>query len=124
LSVTSWRPRGNGIGSSNCRFQPVVLREAMRALLCDMGNVDQVLHLGRKSVIAKRKFALLLRLAFLEGANRAKTIFTDNPPSRAWVFSEPITLSQRRRAEGEWDYGLCLVRLGQRRAGLNRIEMD
>jgi len=31
---------------------------------------------------AKRKFALLLRLAFLEGANRARTIFTNSPPSR------------------------------------------
>jgi hypothetical protein len=40
---------------------------------------------------AKRKFALLLRLAFLEGANRANTIFFRNPPSRVWVFSERIT---------------------------------
>jgi hypothetical protein len=40
---------------------------------------------------AKRKFALLLRLAFLEGANRANTIFADCPPSRVWVFSERIT---------------------------------
>lgn len=40
---------------------------------------------------ARRKFALLLRLAFLEGANRAKTIFTDCPPARVWVFSERIT---------------------------------
>jgi len=40
---------------------------------------------------ARRKFALLLRLAFLEGANRAKTIFAKNPPSRVWVFSERIT---------------------------------
>lgn len=40
---------------------------------------------------AKRKFALLLRLAFLEGANRANTIFARNPPSRVWVFSEQIT---------------------------------
>jgi hypothetical protein len=40
---------------------------------------------------AKRKFALLLRLAFLEGANRANTIFTRCPPSRVWVFSERIT---------------------------------
>jgi hypothetical protein len=40
---------------------------------------------------ARRKFALLLRLAFLEGANRAKTIFSRNPPSRVWVFSERIT---------------------------------
>lgn len=40
---------------------------------------------------ASRKFALLLRLAFLEGANRQRTIFTDSPPSRVWVFSERIT---------------------------------
>ncbi|WP_319533255.1 hypothetical protein [uncultured Cohaesibacter sp.] len=41
--------------------------------------------------LATRKFALLLRLAFLEGSNRAKTIFTQVPPSRVWVFSERIT---------------------------------
>ena len=40
---------------------------------------------------SKRKFALLLRLAFLEGANRAKNIFSKIPPSRVWVFSERIT---------------------------------
>lgn len=38
-----------------------------------------------------RKFALLLRLAFLEGANRQRTVFTDSPPARIWVFSERIT---------------------------------
>jgi hypothetical protein len=41
--------------------------------------------------LAKKKFALLLRLAFLEGANRARTIFALTPPSRVWVFSERIT---------------------------------
>lgn len=40
---------------------------------------------------ADQKFALLLRLAFLEGAKRARTIFHVNPPSRVWVFSERIT---------------------------------
>lgn len=40
---------------------------------------------------ARQKFALLLRLAFLEGANRANTIFSKCPPSRVWVFSERIT---------------------------------
>ena len=40
---------------------------------------------------AERKFALLLRLAFLEGANRANTIFAKTPPNRVWVFSERIT---------------------------------
>ena len=38
-----------------------------------------------------RKFAFLLRLAFLEGANRQRTIFSQSPPSRIWVFSERIT---------------------------------
>jgi len=40
---------------------------------------------------AQEKVALLLRLAFLEGANRAKTIFYTTPPSRVLVFSERIT---------------------------------
>jgi hypothetical protein len=40
---------------------------------------------------ADQKFALLLRLAFLEGANRANTIFAKTPPSRVWIFSERIT---------------------------------
>lgn len=38
-----------------------------------------------------KKFALLLRLAFLEGVERANTIFSSTPPSRVWVFSERIT---------------------------------
>lgn len=41
--------------------------------------------------LARRKSALLLRLAFLEGSARAKTIFKHTPPSRVWVFSERIT---------------------------------
>jgi hypothetical protein len=35
---------------------------------------------------------LLLRLAFLEGASRANTIFSKIPPARVWVFGERITL--------------------------------
>lgn len=41
--------------------------------------------------LAEQKFALLLRLAFLEGANRANRIFSRMPPARVWVFSERIT---------------------------------
>jgi hypothetical protein len=40
---------------------------------------------------ASRKLCLLLRLAFLEGANRQRTIFSNTPPARVWVFSERIT---------------------------------
>lgn len=41
---------------------------------------------------AEGKFAFLLRLAFLEGARRARSIFLKHPPSRVWVFSERITM--------------------------------
>jgi hypothetical protein len=41
---------------------------------------------------SRKKLALLLRLAFLEGANRQREIFSKNPPSRVWIFSERITL--------------------------------
>lgn len=40
---------------------------------------------------SRRKVALLLRLAFVEGANRRRTIFAKTPPTRIWVFSERIT---------------------------------
>ena len=46
---------------------------------------------ARGVTLARRKVAMLLRLAFLEGANRANTIFAKIPPSRVWVFSERIT---------------------------------
>jgi hypothetical protein len=48
--------------------------------------------------LARKKFALLLRLAFLEGANRASTIFLKSPPSRVWVFSERITFYMKDAA--------------------------
>lgn len=40
---------------------------------------------------ATKKLALLLRLAFLEGAGRQHSIFNKNPPATVWVFSERIT---------------------------------
>jgi hypothetical protein len=50
--------------------------------------------------LADRKFALLLRLAFLEGGNRQKTIFSRIPPSRVWVFSERITFYMNGATKG------------------------
>jgi hypothetical protein len=52
-------------------------------------SAEEFVNIGVKS--ARRKFALLLRLAFLEGANRTNTIFAKYPPNRVWVFSERIT---------------------------------
>jgi hypothetical protein len=56
---------------------------------------------------SKHKFALLLRLAFLEGANRANTIFSKAPPSRVLVFSERITfypIGAKRKGTGTTAY--------------------
>ena len=49
---------------------------------------------------AEYKFALLLRLAFLEGANRANAIFHRTPPARVWVFSERITFYMKGATQG------------------------
>lgn len=50
---------------------------------------EDFVHGGLRS--AKRKVALLLRLAFLEGAKRQHNIFSNFAPARVWVFSERIT---------------------------------
>lgn len=50
---------------------------------------EQFVHSGLRN--AEKKFALLLRLAFLEGAGRQRSIFSESAPSRVWVFSERIT---------------------------------
>ncbi|WP_111429350.1 hypothetical protein [Rhodobacteraceae bacterium DSL-40] len=56
---------------------------------------------------AEKKFALLLRLAFLEGAKRQKSIFSISPPTRVWVFSERITfypMNAERKGSGTTAY--------------------
>lgn len=66
---------------------------------------EHFVHQGVRS--SHKKFALLLRLAFLEGANRARTVFKDYPPSRVWVFSERITfypLNAERKGSGTTAY--------------------
>lgn len=52
-------------------------------------SAEEFVHVGLRS--AERKFALLLRLAFLESAGRQKNIFSVCPPKTVWVFSERIT---------------------------------
>lgn len=42
---------------------------------------------------ATGKVAMLLRLAFLEGVSRHRTLFKVNPPSRVWAFSERVTFA-------------------------------
>lgn len=50
---------------------------------------EEFVHTALKA--ADKKFAFLLRLAFLEGGRRQHSIFRTSPPSKVWVFSERIT---------------------------------
>lgn len=68
--------------SSNMRAKNIVTNPPFH-------SAESFIKKGLSSI--DNKFALLLRLAFLEGKNRANTIFLTNPPSRVWVFSERIT---------------------------------
>lgn len=66
---------------------------------------EDFVRVGVKS--ARNKFALLLRLAFLEGAGRQHSIFNISPPARVWVFSERITFYPRnmeRKGSGTTAY--------------------
>jgi len=52
-------------------------------------SAESFAHKARS--LTSRKFAFLLRLAFLESISRATNIFSEFPPSRVWIFSERIT---------------------------------
>jgi len=79
--------RGYGEGgidfvSSNKKFDNIITNPPFH-------SAEQFVSSGIRN--ASKKFALLLRLAFLESARRQTEIFNLNPPARVWVFSERIT---------------------------------
>lgn len=45
--------------------------------------------------IARRKVAMLMRLAWLEGEHRRRVLFDPLPPARVWVFSRRLTIVRR-----------------------------
>lgn len=78
-----------GYGESGCDFLKQKNKSANIITNPPYNAAEGFVRAGLE--LAQNKFALLLRLAFLEGANRANTIFRSTPPSRVWVFSERIT---------------------------------
>ena len=78
-----------GYGESNIDFLHVNRSTANIITNPPYNAAEGFVQSGLQS--ANNKFALLLRLAFLEGKKRQQTIFTKSPPSRVWVFSERIT---------------------------------
>jgi len=96
IIATDLYPRGHGQAghdflAATCRVPNIVTNPPYNA-------AEAFVAQGLK--LAEQKLALLLRLAFLEGTNRARTIFAPTPPSRVWVFSERITfyMSGARRS--------------------------
>lgn len=88
-SVRSSDLHNRGFGDAGVDFLSATQRADNIVTNPPYNSAEGFVHTGTK--LAQRKFALLLRLAFLEGANRANTIFSHVPPSRVWVFSERIT---------------------------------
>lgn len=89
LSVISSDLYDHGYGEAGHDFLTTDRRAANIITNPPYYNAEHFVAKGIKQ--AEEKFALLLRLAFLEGANRARTVFHSCPPSRVWVFSERIT---------------------------------
>lgn len=88
-SVRSSDLYDRGFGEAGVDF--TVSREQADNIVTNPPYNSAESFVGSGIKLARKKFALLLRLAFLEGANRANTIFRECPPSRVWVFSERIT---------------------------------
>ncbi len=88
-AVTSSDLFDRGYGEAGVDFLTTARRASNIVTNPPYNAAEGFVHAGLKA--ADRKLALLLRLAFLEGANRQRTIFTEAPPSRVWVFSERIT---------------------------------
>lgn len=88
-SVRSSDLYDRGFGESGVDFTAASRRVRNIVTNPPFNSAEDFVHAGLRN--ATGKFALLLRLAFLEGASRQKSIFAQKPPSRVWVFSERIT---------------------------------
>jgi hypothetical protein len=88
-SVISTDLYDRGYGEGGVDFLDTARRHANIVTNPPYNAAEGFVHTGLAA--AQRKFALLLRLAFLEGGNRQRTIFDCAPPARVWVFSERIT---------------------------------
>lgn len=87
-----------GFGESGLDFNVATTRADNIVTNPPYNSAEGFVRSGVK--LARKKFALLLRLAFLEGANRQRTIFKESPPSRVWVFSERITFYPAGAVQG------------------------
>lgn len=87
-----------GYGESGVDFPRQSRRVANIVTNPPYNSAEEFVHSGLAQ--CTHKLALLLRLAFLEGINRRRTIFAIRPPSRVWVFSERITFYPAGMARG------------------------
>lgn len=94
LEMTSQEVRSTdlyerGYGESGIDFRTSEEKSSNIVTNPPFNAAEEFVHSGLRN--ATSKFALLLRLAFLEGAGRQHSIFQKKPPSRVRVFSERIT---------------------------------
>lgn len=94
-----------GFGESNVDFLASDCRHDYIVTNPPFHSAEDFVH--KAMVSAEKKFALLLRLAFLEGGGRQERIFRSYPPSSVWIFSERITFYPRgveRKGSGTTAY--------------------
>lgn len=89
LNVISSDLHDRGFGSHGVDFTKAIDSCANVITNPPYNLAEDFVRVGLK--VVQKKLALLLRLAFLEGAGRQRTIFSCVPPARIWVFSERIT---------------------------------
>ena len=84
-----------GYGKTGCDFlRPSPLRYDNVITNPPYNEAEAFVHQALKT--ARKKVAMLLRLAFLEGGDRGDGLYVTNPPSHIWIFSRRLTFYPKR----------------------------
>lgn len=92
MDVTSSDLFDYGYGSPNVDFLDTGVLRIFDHIITNPPFALAEAFVSRALQQSNHKVALLLRLAFLEGAGRYSRLFSEEPPARVWVFSERITM--------------------------------
>ncbi|MFC4168418.1 hypothetical protein [Teichococcus aestuarii] len=84
-------PRGWGLGGVDF-LREQTMRGGSASIVTNPPYSLAAPFLLHAQALGAQRVALLLRLAFLEGMRRHRTLFRVRPPNRIWVFSSRLTM--------------------------------
>ena len=93
LNVISSDIEDHGYGNPNVDF--LKSNEKVQNIITNPPYHSAMKFIDKCLDIVECKFALFLRLAFLEGVTRHINLYSVNPPSRVYVFSERVTIYRK-----------------------------